>query len=101
MKPALPVTSAAVEASATMETASAMKASTEARLPARGESPGNSSMIKTAEGAGVGTRPGMRCGKSVLRGRTMKIFSMKPTATIESASGSVEVIAINEHSAVG
>ena len=62
------MTSAPVKASTTsaMESASTVKAA-ETRLPARGESPSNSSMIKAAERAGMTTRLGMRCRRSVLR----------------------------------
>src|SRR5712691_9006567 len=88
-------------ASAAVETSTAMKASAEARLPAGGEASTHASVIKTAECAGVGARLGMRCSESVLRGRAMKVSPMKATATIESTSGSIEVIAIHEHSAVG
>ena len=57
------MTSATVKAS----TPSAVEPAAEARLPARGESPGNSSMIKAAERAGMTTRLNMRRGRSVLR----------------------------------
>ena len=62
------VTSATVKASTAtaVETSAAVKAA-EARLPARGESPGNSSMIKAAERAGMAARLGMRRRRSVLR----------------------------------
>src|SRR5216684_2844213 len=58
-------------------------------------------MIKATESAGASTRRGMRCGESVLRGRAMEISPMEAAATTESTSGSIEVIAIDEHSAVG
>ena len=57
------MTSATVKAS----TSAAVKAA-EARLPARGEPAGDSSMIKTTERAGMTTRLGVRCRESVLRG---------------------------------
>jgi len=60
------VTSAAVKASTPVETSAAVKAA-KARLPARGESSGNSSMIKAAERAGMTTRLNMRRRRSVLR----------------------------------
>src|SRR5258708_9092794 len=58
-------------------------------------------MIKATESAGASTRRGMRCGESVLRGRAMEISPTEAAATTESTSGSIEVIAIDEHSAVG
>src|SRR6266852_5293776 len=58
------------------------------------------SAVETAS-AGASTRRGMRCGESVLRGRAMEIAPMEAAATTESTSGSIEVIAIDEHSAVG
>jgi len=62
------MTSAPVKASTTsaMESASTVKAA-EARLPARGESSSNSSMIKAAEGAGMPAGLNMRRRGSVLR----------------------------------
>jgi hypothetical protein len=50
-----------------VETSAAMKATAEARLPARGESSGDSSVIKATERAGVATRLDMRCRRSGLR----------------------------------
>ena len=63
------MTAAPVKASTTsaMESASTVKAA-ETRLPARGESPGNSSMIKAAEGAGMTAGLNMWRRGSVLRG---------------------------------
>ena len=63
------MTSAPVKASTTsaMESASTVKAA-ETRLPARGESPGNSSMIKAPEGAGMTAGLNMWPRGSVLRG---------------------------------
>ena len=60
--------STAVETAAPVETSSSVKTSTEARLPARGEASGDSSMIKAAEGAGMSTRLGTWCRNSMLRG---------------------------------
>ena len=53
--------------SATMETASSVETSTEARLAARGESSGDAAVIKAAERAGMATRLDMRRRRSVLR----------------------------------
>ena len=65
----LPVTTARVT-SATVEAAtSSVETAAEARLPARRESLGDSSMIKSTERAGVAARLNMRCRESVLRGR--------------------------------
>ena len=55
-------TSATVKAS----TAAAVEPAAEARLPARGEPSGNSSMIKAAERAGMTTRLDMRRRRSTL-----------------------------------
>jgi len=69
MNPTLAAASATVKAStsATMETASSVEASTEARLPARRESSGDTSVTKAAERTGMTTRLDMRRGRSVLR----------------------------------
>ena len=58
------MTSATVKAS----TASTVEPATETRLPARRESPGNSSMIKAAERAGMAARLNMWRRESMLRG---------------------------------
>ena len=63
------MTSTTVKAStpAAVESASAVKTA-EARLPARGESSGDSAMIKATKRAGTATRLGMRRRGSMLRG---------------------------------
>ena len=110
MKPALPVTSAAVEASTTMETASAVKASTEARLPARGEPSGGSPVVKATERTGMGSRwgigwcePMLRSGPVERRTSTWpsaRTPALKSTSAMKSA-GVIEVVAIDEDSTVG
>ena len=62
------VTTATVKAStpAAVETSAAVKAA-ETRLPARGETSGNSSMIEAAERAGMIAGLNMRRGESMLR----------------------------------
>src|SRR5882724_624420 len=106
MKPALPVTSAAAGTSATMETASAMKASTEARLPARGEPSGGSPVVKATERTGMGSRRRIGCCKFMLRSGPVERRTSAPAQALECTSamksaGVIEVVAIDEHSAVG
>jgi hypothetical protein len=64
----LPVAPTTVKASAStaVETAAAVKAAAEARLPARGKPSRNSSMIKAAERAGLTRLDTRRC-RTVLR----------------------------------
>ena len=70
------MTAAPVKASTTsaMESASTVKAA-ETRLPARGESPGNSSMTKAAEGPGMTAGLNMRRRRSVLRSYESVLWS--------------------------
>ena len=56
-----------MKASTSVEASAAVKA-TEARLPARGESSGDSAMIKATKRAGMAARLGMRRRGSMLRG---------------------------------
>jgi hypothetical protein len=112
------VTSATVKGSTptAVETSSAA----EARLPARGKSPRNSSAIEAAERAGMTTRLDMRSSESVarvyesmLRGRSMEprisaraaalksASTSESVATIEVGTRVIEVVAIGEDSAAG
>src|SRR5580692_144622 len=84
-----------------------MEATAEAGLPTRGKSSRNSSMIKPAERAGVGTRLAMWRGKSMLAAAKASGVSamkttgaMKPTASVKSTRA-IEVVAIDKHSAAG
>ena len=90
-----------MKASTSVETTT-MEASTETRLPASGKAPRNSPMIKAAEGAGVCTSLSMRCRESMLAtGESSRSSAMKPAGSVKSASGSIEVVAVHENSAVG
>jgi hypothetical protein len=92
---------AAVKAAAAVEPSTAVKASTKARLPASGEAPGDSSMIKAAECAGVRSRLAMWRLKSMLAtGESSGLSAMKSASSMKSA-GAIELVAICEHSAVG
>lgn len=84
---------------AAMETASTMKAATEARLPASRKPSRDASMIEATESAGVHASLAVGRRESMLWRPTVKSSPMRPM--IEPASASVEVIAINENSAVG
>jgi hypothetical protein len=80
-------------ASTTMET------SAEARLAASGEASSHAAMIEAAEGARASTGLAMRRSKSMSGAGTVKSSTMKPAATIESASPSIES-AVCENSAM-
>jgi hypothetical protein len=88
-----------MKTSAAMETASAMKAAPEARLPASRKPSRDASMIEATESAGVHATLAVGRRESMLWRPTVKASPMK--AMIEPASASVEVITINENSAVG
>jgi hypothetical protein len=88
-----------MKTSAAMETASTMKAAPEARLAASRKPSRDASMIEATESAGVHATLAVGRRESMLWRPTVKSSPMKPM--IEPASASVEVIAINENSAVG
>src|SRR5260221_4383163 len=125
MKPTLPVTAAAVRASTTVEAAApcveaaaAVKASTEARLPARGESSGDAPMVQATERTRMWTSLRMRrcesmlwCCVSMLRAGPVErrtsarhpapASATKPAGVIGVRVAPIEVVAIDEDSTVG
>ena len=89
-----------METSTSVEATPAMEAA-EARLPARGEAPRDSSMIESAERAGVRASLPAWPGKSMLTaGESSRSSAMKTVSAMKSAS-SIERIVIDENSAVG
>src|ERR1017187_938506 len=78
-----------------------MEASAKARLPTRGETSRDSSMIKAAECAGVSSRLAVGRRESMLApGESSRSPAMKSVCSVKSA-GAIEVVAIDENSAVG
>src|SRR6267154_5901798 len=99
----LPVTTATVTTAASVKSSASVETSTEARLPTSGEPSCCSSMIKSAERAGVVAGLGVWRRESVLRrGETpaARRAAVKSTSSSKSA-GVIEVVAVDEHSAVG
>ena len=92
--------------------ASYVKTSAEARSAARGKSSRSSSMIKAAECAGMGASLSMRRQRSMrlrspaktatpaLASAIKSASATKPARMIESRSPAIEVVAIDEDSAV-
>src|ERR1700751_42655 len=98
-------TAAAVKASATVE-------ASEAGLPACVKALGGSSMIKATERTGVGAELAMGCESMLATAKSSLTSAMKSTASMESpapmepaasvkSSGAIEVVVIDEDSAVG
>src|ERR1700758_4656284 len=88
-----------MKAASTMKAASAMKAAPEARLPASRKPSRDASMIEATESPGVDASLAVGRRESMLWRPTVKAPPRK--AMINPASASVEVITINENSAVG
>src|SRR6201982_4171175 len=88
-----------MKAASTMKAASAMKAAPKARLPRGPNPPRDASMIEATESPGVDASLAVGRRESMLWRPTVKASPMK--AMIEPAPASVEVITINENSAVG
>src|SRR6266576_1261571 len=78
-----------------------MEPSTKAGLPARGESPRDSSMIKTTESTGMRTSLAVWCCKPMLAaGKSSSGCTAVKSAAVKS-TGMIEVVAVREDSAVG
>src|SRR6266576_598786 len=73
-----------------------MEPSTKAGLPARGESPRDSSMIKTTESTGMRTSLAVWCCKPMLAAG-----KSSSGCTAVKSTGVIEVVAVREDSAVG
>src|SRR5882672_6755251 len=104
------MTATTVKASPTVEAATAAESSAETRLPASGESSGDSAMVKTAECtrmiAGLGMwwgKPMLRSRKPMLRSGPMepRISTVKSAGVIEVRASPIEAVAIDEDSTVG
>ena len=88
------MTAAAVTAASSMESAASVEASAKAGLPAGRKAPRDSSVIEAAECTGMRARLRMRCESMWATGESPRSGSMKST-------GAIEVVAIDENSAVG
>ncbi len=91
--------SASMKAPAAVEASSAVRTS-EAGLPACGKALGRPPMIKATERAGVGAGLAMGCEPMLATAKSFLTSTMKSAASMKSTDA-IEVVAIDENSAVG